>query len=133
MNVNDIPYQKRNTKGSKSMSNVEFVDGMCVIHNDCTDIAVITESGRVNRINLITGLPNTSKGKSGCNLIKLSSGDRIVGVVSGNERDSIHIKCTSTDMVLEFANLEIGSSISPGIKAISTRGNKILRCYVEKH
>ena len=133
MNVNDIPYQKRNTKGSKSMSNVEFVDGMCVIHNDCTDIAVITESGKVNRINLISGLPNTAKGKSGCNLIKLSNGDRIVGVVSGNERDSIHIKCTSTDTVLEFANLEIGSSISTGIKAISTRGNKILRCYVEKH
>ena len=133
MNVNDVSYLKRNTKGSKAISGVTEVDGMCVIHNNCTDIVVFTETGKVNRISLIQGIPNTGKGKSGSNLIKLSAGDRIVGVVSGNESDFIHVKCTSTDAVLQIANLKIGSSISTGDKVLNTRGNKIIRCYIEKH
>lgn len=132
IHLNDIPYLKRNTKGSKAMSNVESVDGMCIIHNNCTDIVVITESGRANRINLIHGMPNNGRGKSGCNLIKLSTGDKIVGVVSGNENDLIHIKCADSDMVIPIANLQIGSSISTGEKVLATRGNKIIHCYIEK-
>ena len=130
--VNDVPYLKRNTKGSRSMSNVEYVDGLCVIHNGCTDIVAITESGKANRINIVQGLPNTGKGKSGCNLIKLGSNDRIVGVVSGNASDIIHIKCVDSDTTLQIANLKIGSSISSGDKVITTRGNKILHCWVER-
>lgn len=130
--VNDVPYLKRNTKGSRSMSNVDHVDGVCVIYDGCTDIVVITESGRVNRINIINGMPNSGRGKSGCNLIKLSANDRIVGVVSGNICDNIHIKCSDSDTVLQIANLEIGSSISPGSKLLGARNNKILACYLEK-
>lgn len=130
--VNDVPYLKRNTKGSRSMANVDHVDGVCVIYDGCTDIVVVTESGRVNRINIINGMPNSGRGKSGCNLIKLGQNDRIVGVVSGNICDNIHIKCSDSDMVLQIANLEIGSSISPGNKLLGTRNNKILACYLEK-
>lgn len=133
MGVNDISYLKRNTKGSKAMSNVDHVDGMCVLYNGCTDIVVITESGRINRINVIQGLPNTAKGKSGSNLIKLASGDKIVSVVSGNECDLVHIQCTDTDTVFKIADLKIGSSISPGDKVLATRGNKIIRCWAEKY
>ena len=133
MGVNDAPYLKRNTKGSKAISGVDHVDGVCVIHNNCTDIAVITESGNINRINILAGLPNTGKGKSGLNLIKLKSGDSIAGVVSGNAKDIIHIKCTETDTTLKIEDLEIGSSISTGTKVLTTRGNKILHCYIEKH
>lgn len=131
MGVNDVSYLKRNTKGSKAISGVDSVDGMCVIHNNCTDIVVITESGRANRINLVQGMPNTGKGKSGASLIKLSPGDKIVSVVGGNESNSIHIKMTTTDMILQIANLKIGSSISTGDKILSTRGNKIIRCWIE--
>lgn len=129
--VNDVPYLKRNTKGSKAMS-ADYVDGICIIHNGCTDIAVITESGKINRINIIQGIPNTGKGKSGSNLIKLASGDKIAGVVVGNEADVIHIIGAEKDTVLQFKDLQIGSSISPGNKIVATRGNKILRCYVEQ-
>ena len=121
MNVNETPYLKRNTKGSRAMSGVESVDGLCVIHNNCTDIAIITQSGKINRINIIQGLPNTGRGKSGCNLIKLATGDTIAGVVSGNESDSIHIKCTDSDTIVRFADLQIGSSISAGMKVLTTR------------
>lgn len=131
MNVNETPYLKRNTKGSRAMSGVESVDGLCVIHNNCTDIAIITQSGKINRINIIQGLPNTGRGKSGCNFIKLATGDTIAGVVSGNESDSIHIKCTDSDTIVRFADLQIGSSISAGMKVLTTRGNKILHCYIE--
>lgn len=132
MSINDIPYLKRNTKGSKAMSNVDHVDGMCIIHNNCTDIAVITESGKINRINVLDGLSNTKKGKSGSNLIKLSSNDKIASVLSGNESDIIHIQCTDTAISLKFADLKIGSSISTGDKVFTTRGNKIIKCWVEK-
>ena len=131
MSVNDTPYLKRNTKGSRSMSGVESVDGICVIHNNCTDIAVITESGKINRISIIQGIPNSGKGKSGSNLIKLASGDSIAGVVSGNESDSIHIKCANGDSIIPFTDLQVGSSISAGQKVLATRGNKILHCYIE--
>ena len=130
--VNDVPYLKRNTKGSKSMSNVDYVDGLCVISSDCTDICVITESGKINRINIIHGMPNSTKGKSGSNLIKLSPKDKIVAVVSGNERDIIHIKCVSTEYTFRIGNLEIGSSISAGFKALTTRNDKIIHCWVQK-
>lgn len=132
MNVNEAPYLKRNTKGSRAMSNVDHVDGLCIIHNDCTDIAAITESGKINRVGIVQGLTNTGKGKSGLNLIKLSSGDKIASVVSGNVNDIIHIKGTESDTVIPFSDLKVGSSISGGDKLISTRNNKILRCYVER-
>ena len=128
MKVNDAPYLKRNTKGAKAISGVDHVDGVCVIHNNCTDIVVVTHAGYVNRINIIHGLPNTGKGKSG---LKLKSGDVIAGIISGNNNDIIHIKCENTDSIIKIADLEIGSSISTGIKALTTRGNKILHCYIE--
>ena len=131
INVNDIPYLKRNTKGSKAMSNVDYVDGICVIYNGCTDIVVITESGRMNRISVLGGISNTARGKSGSNLIKLSSGDKIVSVVSGNENDLIHINSIGGKEIIKIADLELGSSISAGNKVIQTRGNKILNCTVE--
>lgn len=132
MPVNDIPYLKRNTKGYRAMSNVDHVDGMCVIYNGCTDIVVVTESGKANRISVINGLPNSGRGKSGCNIIKLGANDRIVGVVSGTNNDIVHIKCSDTDMTIPVQNLKIGSSISSGDKVITTRGNKILHCWIEK-
>lgn len=128
--VNDVSYLKRNTKGSRAMSNVDYVDGICVIHPGCTDIVTITESGKFNRINIVQGLPNIGKGKSGCKLIKLSSNDKIVSVVSGNNCDVINVKCTDTMEYIEIANLKIGSSISSGDKVLATRSNKILRCWV---
>lgn len=132
MNVNDVPYLKRNTKGSKAMTNVDHVDGMCVIHNNCTDIAVITASGRINRINILQGIESNGRGKNGSNLIKLSSGDSIASILSGNENDIIHIKCTNTDTIIRFSDLKIGSSISAGDKVFTTRGNKIIKCYIER-
>lgn len=132
MGVNDIAYLKRNTKGSKSMSDIDHVDGICVIYNNCTDIAVITESGRINRISVLNGLNSTKKGKTGINLIRLAKGDSIAAVVTGNENDIIHIKCTDTDLSFKFADLEFGSSISSGNKVFTTRSNKIIYCQVEK-
>ena len=131
INVNDIPYLKRNTKGSKAMSNVDYVDGICIIYNGCTDIVVITESGRMNRISVLGGISNSTRGKSGSNLIKLSSGDKIVSVVSGNENDLIHVNSVGGKEIIKIADLELGSSISAGNKVIQTRGNKILNCTVE--
>lgn len=132
MNVNEAPYLKRNTKGSRSMAKVDYVDGLCVIHNGCTDICAITESGKINRISIIQGLPNTGKGKNGINLIKLGKGDKIISVVAGNENDMIHVKQIGGDTSIKISDLRFGSSISTGDKVLTTRGNQILRCFVER-
>ena len=133
MKVNDVPYLKRNTKGSKAMGNVDSVDGICVIYNGCTDFVVITESGKMNRINIIQGIPNIGRGKSGANLIKLAQTDKIVGVVSGNENDFVYVKGSASDTKIRIGDLKIGSSISSGDKILATRSNKIMRCWTEKN
>ena len=43
VNVNDIPYLKRNTKGSKAIYNADTVDGLCVIDQSKSDIITITD------------------------------------------------------------------------------------------
>ena len=129
--INDVPYLKRNTKGSKAMS-ADHVDGLCIIYNGCTDIVVVTESGKINRINIIQGIPNTGKGKTGSNLIKLASGDKIASVLAGTPNDIIHIIGTTGESTVRISDLVVGSSISPGVKIVTTRGNKILRCYTEQ-
>lgn len=130
MSVNDTPYLKRNTKGSRAMSNVDHVDGLCVIHNNCTDIVVITETGRVNRMPIINGLTKKGRGKSGSNFIKLSTGDKISSIVAGNSNDIIRIKGTEGDTDIPISGIKVGSSISPGVKMLSTRSNKIIRCFI---
>ena len=65
------------------------------------------------------------------NAFELSSGDKIVSVVSGNENDLIHVNSVGGKEIIKIADLELGSSISAGNKVIQTRGNKILNCTVE--
>lgn len=132
MGVNDAPYLKRNTKGSKAMSNVDYIDGLCIIPPNKENIAVITESGKINKLKVLDGLPNNGRGKSGINLIKLSPGDKIAGIVCGNENDLIHVDGSEKGCLFEFADIHAASSISTGEKLVPTKGNKIIRCWMEE-
>ena len=113
------------------MSDTDYVDGMCVIGNGCTDIVVITQSGRVNRLSILEGLPNTGKGKSGRNMIKLSADDKIASIVAGTVNDKINVMCLSGIKSINIGDLKVGSSISTGEKLINTRGDQIIRCWTQ--
>lgn len=129
VNVNDIPYLKRNTKGSRSIYNAETVDGLCVIDQTKSDIIVVTESGKINRI-LIMNLPITSN-KKGFNVIKLTSGDKINSIVSGNNSNIVCIKTLKNYIEIPVSQLQVGSSISGGEKLIAMKSDQMIRCWIK--
>jgi DNA gyrase/topoisomerase IV subunit A len=129
VNVNDIPYLKRNTKGSRSIYNADMVDGLCVIDQTKSDIIVVTESGRVNRIPILA-LPIESK-KRGFNVIKLSSTDKINSIMSGNESNMVCVKTLNNYYEIPVNTIKVGSSISTGDKLISVKGDQLIRCWIK--
>ena len=129
VNVNDIPYLKRNTKGSRSIYNADVVDGLCVIDQTKSDIIVITESGKLNRIPIMS-LPINSN-KKGFNVIKLSSGDKINSIVSGNDSNVICIKTLKSYYEIPVAQLHVGSSVSGGEKLIAMKADQMIRCWIK--
>lgn len=129
VNVNDIPYLKRNTKGSRSIYNADVVDGLCVIDQTKSDIIVITESGKLNRIPIIS-LP-INPNKKGFNVIKLSSGDKINSIVSGNDSNVICIKTLKSYYEIPVAQLHVGSSVSGGEKLIAMKADQMIRCWIK--
>ena len=129
VNINDIPYLKRNTKGSRSIYNANVVDGLCVIDQTKSDIIVITESGKLNRIPIMS-LPINSN-KKGFNVIKLSSGDKINSIVSGNDSNVICIKTLKSYYEIPVAQLHVGSSVSGGEKLIAMKADQMIRCWIK--
>lgn len=129
VNVNDIPYLKRNTKGSKAIYNADTVDGLCVIDQSKSDIITITESGKINRIPIIN-LPINAN-KKGFNVIKLGSNDKINSVVSGNEGNIICVKTMKNYYEIPVSQLKVGSSISTGEKVIAMKADQMIRCWIK--
>ena len=129
VNVNDIPYLKRNTKGSRAIYNADTVDGLCVIDQTKSDIIVVTDSGKVNRIPIIS-LPIAAN-KKGFNVIKLGTNDKINTVVSGNDSNIICIKTVKNYHEIPVSQLQVGSSISAGEKLIPMKADQMLRCWIK--
>lgn len=130
VNVNDIPYLKRNTKGSRSMYNAEIVDGICVIDQTKSDIIVVTESGKINRIPIIS-LPVNNNNKKGFNVIKLGANDKINSVVSANNSNTLCVKTLKNYYEIPVAQLKTGSSISTGEKVIAMKADQMIRCWIK--
>lgn len=129
VNVNDIPYLKRNTKGSRAIYNADTVDGLCVIDQTKSDIIVVTDSGRINRIPIIS-LPIAAN-KKGFNVIKLGTNDKINSVMSGNDSNIICVKTLKNYHEIPVAQLQVGSSISTGEKLIPMKADQMLRCWIK--
>lgn len=129
VNVNDIPYLKRNTKGSKSIYNADVVDGLCVIDQSKSDIIVITDTGKINRIPIMS-LP-IGQNKKGFNVIKLGANDNINSIVSGNDSNIICVKTVKNYYEIPVSQLAIGSSISGGEKLIPMKADQMIRCWIK--
>lgn len=126
----EIPYLKRFTKGAKSMPNGE-VEGLSVVTKETTDIVVITNKGYINRLSPMA-LPATTRNKAPSKVIKLSKGDSIQAVYGINEKDSIRVVSQSGTTEIKVSDLKIGSSISSGVKVLSTRSDMIVKTNIIK-
>lgn len=129
MHISDIPHSKRNTKGNKAMSTDE-VDGLAIITQDTTDILVITDSGKVNRIDILA-LPILGRNKNGVKVMKLGKGESIYCIKSVNRNEHM-LNITTKGNQYEFAVDQIpqGSSISAGTKLIATKIDNIIKCTI---
>ena len=116
LSINDIPTQKRNSRGMKAM-NTDKVDGIAIIDPTIKDIVVITEGNKINRVP-IDALPKTKKSKNGFNVIKLGKDDRIKTILAINDYDREVLRIVNPEETLDISVRDIpyGSSISPGAK-----------------
>lgn len=116
LSINDIPTQKRNSRGMKAM-NTDKVDGIAIIDPTIKDIVVITEGNKINRVP-IDALPKTKKSKNGFNVIKLGKDDRIKTILAINDYDREVLRIVNPEETLDVPVRDIpyGSSISPGAK-----------------
>lgn len=133
LSVSEFPFLKRNTKGSRAMANAGEIDGMCPIMPDVeSDLIVITRTGKINRLHVMSNLPNTGRGKNGFNLIKLNKGDSIHTVLTCNPTDIINVKTLNGTQQIHVEDIKYGSSISTGYALIPTRGDQIIRCFITR-
>ena len=69
--------------------------------------------------------------KKGFNVIKLSSGDKINSIVSGNDSNVICIKTLKSYYEIPVAQLHVGSSVSGGEKLIAMKADQMIRCWIK--
>lgn len=138
MNINEVPFLKRNTKGLRAMDAPE-VDGVTIlpgstIHaNSDNDgyIVVLTKKGKFNKFNQM-GLALSTRAKKGNKVIKLSAGDRIFGVYYVTDNDILVITGSSSTVEIPVQNIQTMSSISTGVKVFSTRGENIVKTTIRR-
>lgn len=130
MNVLDIPYLKRNTKGSRAMLSNQPIDGMTVIDKRGTALAVVTEAGYINRLDLSV-VPNNGKGKGGFKVIDLAKTDRISSIFVVGDNHVLTVKTANREtLVIPVLDIPASSSISKGTKCAMVRGDKVLHSYI---
>ena len=126
----DVPYQKRSTKGMKSMSSSPEVDGMSIIKPDTTDIIVVTEQGRVNKFDVV-GMPRSSRNKAGSKVISLAKGDAIKAIFGGNDSDILKLVTKEGNIEIPVSTIPRASTVSQGIKGCN-KTSLLLRCEIYK-
>ena len=132
LNSNDIPHLKRSTKGNITFSNTvenqaNEVNKMSIIKPDDTDVVVITDSGKVNRLS-IAALPCGKRNTTGNKVIKLSKGDHINCVIT-TRQDKTLLETQNGNIELKVSDLPLGSSMSAGNKVIN-KNDIILNCNI---
>lgn len=129
-NMKDIPHQKRNNKGQRSMQTGNFIDGMSIIDPNTTEIIIVTDKGKVNRFSSVA-LPLLIRNKPGVDVIKLTRGDGIKAIHTANISNNLNVITADSEHQFKVEDIPIGSSISPGTKMIPlSQGNVIIRTYI---
>ena len=130
MKMDDIPYQRRNTKGMKSFSS-GHAEGMSLVIPNSTDILVVTEKGYVNRFDSVA-LPTLGRNKSGANVIKLTNGDSINSIHSITaDNTTLKVKFGSDTLLIDLNTITKSSSISKGERLIPLKTNNIISTSIK--
>lgn len=129
--MKEIPNYKRSTLGVSAMnlSKDDIIDGMSVIYPDATDVVVVTESGRINKFD-VSGLQVSNRYKAGSSVIKLGKGDKIHSIYGVNDRNILKITTKNTREEIPVKDIQSGSSLSQGIKCISTKGDMLVKTSI---
>lgn len=124
-----IPHYKRNSLGVAAMDTKENVDGFAPVELDNTDVVVITNGGKVNKFS-IAGLNISDRYKSGSNVIKLGKYDSIHSIYCVKDSDVIRITTKTEKVDIPVSQLQRGSSISSGEKAIGLKNDMIIKTEI---
>ena len=125
--LKEIPWLKRNTKGSRVMTTNHPVEFISTITPKSEYIVVITKNGFINKFSSVALQPK-ARGKSGNQIIKLNKGDNIVAAYGANDIDALQIWTPSGPVNVNLAEIPVGSSIGPGVKAIQNKTDIVLNC-----
>lgn len=123
--MDDIPHYKRSTYGVIAMKTNDIIDGFTVLHNTDAEpfIVVLTVLGKANKI-VSSTLPRETRNKAGHNVIKLGKNDEIFAIHAANDSNTINIKTMNDTMDIQVCDIPISSSISTGIKLVSSKTAK---------
>ena len=127
--VAQIPHYKRNSLGVAAMDTKDRIDGFAPVELDNTDVVVITHSGRINKFS-IAGLNVSDRYRAGSNVIKLGKGDAIHSIYCVNDKDIIRITTRTDKIEIPVSQLQRGSSISSGDKAINLKNDMIIKTEI---
>ena len=130
ISAKDIPCYKRNTLGVAAMNTRTHTEGMSIVYPDATSVIVITSSGKVNRFS-VSGFQRSQRNKAGNNVIKLAKGDRIFSIYGVTDKNTLSIITTGGVIEIPVHNIQMGSSISQGMKMVSTKSDIILKTQIQ--
>lgn len=124
INGSEPPYLRRSTKGNRSMDTKHPIDGFSCLYPGATDIVVITDSGRVNRVSL-HAVPISTRAKAGLSIIKLGKTDSIKKILVCKSTHKVKVTTKHEIQYISVADIPEGSSISTGVKMISNNPIKV--------
>ena len=116
-NMKEVPHYKRTALGVSAMNTKDTIDGLSIIYPDATYCVVITESGRINKFDIM-GLKRSSRNKAGTSVIKLGKSDRIKSIYGVNDNNTIQVTHSNGVADIKVSDLKTGSSVSTGDKVI---------------
>lgn len=129
MSAKEIPVYQRNSLGVAAMNTKDPIEGMSIIYPEATDVVVTTKSGKVNRFS-VAGLAQSSRNKAGVGVIKLGKTDSIHSIYGAIASNVLCITTTSDVIKVPVESITPGSSVSQGIKTISTKTDIIIKSEI---
>ena len=113
-----IAKLQRSTKGARVSTASSKIDGMNFLVPDMNSVIIITKKGYVNKIP-VDIIPRSTRGKAGTKVIKLSKDDDVKNIIPCKPNQSIVVyEGGRTNTTIDVDKLDIGSTISPGIKLL---------------
>lgn len=129
--MNDVPNYKRASAGNKAMATDDKLGGLSVVYPNSTHVLVLTTSGKINKFN-IEGLERSSRYKAGSTVIKLGKGDEIKAIYGVNDTNVLRVvmRESTNPIDINVADIASTSSVSPGVKMINTKSDKIIESEI---